>query len=117
MTYPYWLALLIALDRMAAVLFFNCPDMCVSSMCWVALVYRRWPPYCVDATDVDIATAALAELKLSPLQLRVLTRLGRWLEGINPGHCLLSAHDDTIQATRTFTLMTGLKPDPAPVVA
>jgi hypothetical protein len=107
MNYPYWLALLIALDRFAAVLFFNCPDMCVSSLCWAALVYIRWPPYCANGADVLTATQAMAALKLSAWQLRVLVRLGRWLEGINPGHCRKSAQDDGVQAERTYKLTTG----------
>ena len=37
MKYPYWLQVLLALDRFGAVLFFNCADMCISSLCWLAL--------------------------------------------------------------------------------
>jgi hypothetical protein len=110
MNYPYWLALLIALDRFAAVAVFNCPDMCVSSLCWVALVEIRWPPYCIDGADVQVAADALTVLKLSGWQLRVLVRLGRWLEAINPGHCRQSARDDGVQGARTMTLTTGIAP-------
>jgi hypothetical protein len=110
MKYPYWLALLLALNRFAAVLFFNCPDMCVSSLCWVALVQIRWPSYCIDSADVLIATDALAVLKLSTWQLRVLAQLGRWLEHARPGHCRQSARDDGVQAARTYTLTTGNVP-------
>jgi len=114
MNYPYWLALLIAKDRSWAVTFFNCPDMCVSSLCWVALVHIRWPPYCIDGADVLIATDALSVLKLSAWQLRALVRLGRWLEGVSPGHCRQSARNEALQAARTYTLMTGVVPAKVP---
>ena len=103
MKYPYLLQVLLALDRFGAVLFFNCPDMCISSLCWLALNPRS-----------ILAAASIRTLNFYDWQWIVLRKIGAMLEFIQRGHCLNSALDDSISANRTISLLPRPKPTPVP---
>lgn len=79
--------LLIAADQFAAAVFFNEPDLCISTLCWCV----RTPSYPIQ------------QLKLSPWQFRVLMRIGDGLEHFWPGHCVASRQGDIDRAGSTQT--------------
>lgn len=96
MKYPYWLVVLLALDRLGAALFFNRPDITISALCWVV----RFAP--TDRT----AAAALTDIHPYPWQILVLRWIGDGLEFVNPGHCVHARASDTITAQSTVSLLT-----------
>jgi hypothetical protein len=103
MKHPYWLTLLLGLDRLGAVLLFNIPDMCISSLCWLMMVSAGR----LAASDDQHALVekSLATLKLYAWQEEALILIGRCLERINPGHCLKSTQDEILTANRTVKLL------------
>jgi hypothetical protein len=103
MNYPYWLVLLLGLDRLGAVILFNCPDMCISSLCWLMMVSAGRLP--ASPSQQSIVEKSILALKLYAWQEEALIILGRMLERINPGHCLHSAQDEILTANRTIKLL------------
>jgi hypothetical protein len=104
MNYPYWLVLLLGLDRFGAVLLFNCPDMCISSLCWLVLSYTgHLQPRSPD--EAALVMLSMKTLKLWAWQEELLILIGRLLERISPGHCLHSAQDELLTAARTTKLL------------
>lgn len=95
MKYPYWLVVLIGLDRFGAALFFNRPDITISALCWVV----RFAP-----TDL-VAAAALRDLELYRWQAAILSWIGDGLELLQPGHCAYARASDTITAKSTVSLL------------
>lgn len=92
-TYTHTLAL--ALDRAAAAVFFNEPDITISSLCWV-----------VRSGSVT----ANAALKLYGWQAFALRAIGRALEYFWPGHCARARTGDIDTSTRSRALLGALTP-------
>lgn len=103
MKHPYWLALLIGLDRLGAVVFFNVTDMCISSLCWVMLVYARRLP--ASSSEGELATKTLKAINPYRWQEELLLVIGRALEWIQPGHCKGSANSDILTAMRSISYL------------
>lgn len=90
----YLYTVLLGLDRFAAAVFFNHPDVTISALCWVV----RYAP-----TD-PIALAALVKLRLNRFQAWFLSKCGSMLEAIQQGHCIQARQTDldTAKATQDF---------------
>ncbi len=95
MKYPYWLVVLIGLDRLAAAIFFNRPDITVSALGWVVHF----------AHSELVAAAALRDLAMYRWQARALLWIGDGLELLQPGHCAYARASDTITAKSTVSLL------------
>lgn len=96
MKYPYWLVFLLALDRLGAAWIFNRPDICISSLCWVAR----------DRSFT--AKAALQTLDMYFWQPPLLRAIGAALEFIQPGHCANSRASDIKTSKSATQLLTGI---------
>lgn len=92
-TYSHTLAL--ALDRAAAAVIYNEPDITISSLCWV-----------VRSGSVT----ANATLKLYRWQAASLRAIGSALEYFWPGHCARARTGDIATSTRARTLLGALTP-------
>jgi hypothetical protein len=92
-TYSFTVA--IALDLLAAAVFFNTTDICVSSLC--RLVQLR------DAGQLTTPQESVLA-KLAPWQIRSLRVIAAGLEKIQPGHCRLSLASDVARALRVIPL-------------
>lgn len=88
---------LIALDQLAAAIFFNRDDVCVSSLCRV-----------VQNADAGVRDfpARLASLKLKPWQIDFLRWLAPKLDKMEPGHCEKSLQSDIARADATKALLS-----------
>lgn len=86
-TYTHTLAL--ALDRAAAAVIFNEPDITISSLCWIAL--NKAP--------------GLDDLKLYQWQYEALVRIGGGLEYFWPGHCAEAVQGDLGTSVRSQLLL------------
>lgn len=91
----YLYVVLLGLDRFAAAIFFNHPDVTISALCWVV----RYAP-----TD-PIALAALAKLKINRFQAGFLLHCAAVLEWIQNGHCAQARQTDIETATNTRDLL------------
>lgn len=103
MKHAYLLAILIGLDRFGAVILFNTTDMCISSLCWVMLVYSRRLP--ASPAEATLAAKTLEAMKPYRWQEEVLLVIGRALEWLRPGHCKESATSDILTAVRSITYL------------
>lgn len=82
MKYPYWLVLLLAIDRAAAAIFFNRADITVSSLCWIVR----------GGYQLDVYF----------WQRLLLRAIGAGLELVNPGHCANARLSDIKTAQSTL---------------
>ena len=96
-TYIY--VLLLALDRVAAAILLNRPDVCISTLCWAVHF---------AATDWR-ATAALEAMNLYGWQRAFLSRIAAALEWIQPGHCVQSRQSDIETARNLLNLVSADK--------
>lgn len=106
MKYPYWLVLLLGLDRFGAAVFFNRPDITISSLCWIVRYALQ---------DDVIAIQALSTLKLYKWQHWILLKLSSVLEWIQPGHCFGARATDIETAQSVLNLLLTPPPVPSPV--
>lgn len=81
----YTHTVLIAADQFAAAVFFNRPDLTISTMCWMVMEGK-------DAT-----------LKLSKMQRAFLAWLGPQLNKYWPNHCAEARDGDIKRAKNTLT--------------
>lgn len=86
---PYWLTLLLALDRFGAALLFNRPDLTISTLCWMVLTVEgsRRNPVSPTPPLLMVAWGMLRAIDPYPWQCVVLRLIGRGLEWLSPGHC------------------------------
>jgi hypothetical protein len=96
MKQPYWLVFLVGLDRLGAAVFFNRPDLTISTLCWIV----RYA-----ASDIRAATA-LKSLNLYQWQRAILGWLGDGLEWLQPGHCIQARAFDLWTAQSITGLLT-----------
>lgn len=105
---PYWLTLLLALDRWGAAVFFNRADLTISTLCWMALNVQVWMERAQVWTEATgIALGMLRDVHPYRWQYWLLVGIGHCLEFIKPGHCAKARLDelDVLDATRA--LLTG----------
>lgn len=103
--HPYWLTLLLALDRLGAALLFNRPDLTISTLCWMALTIdaasRRAH---VDPLDM-VAWGLWKAVDPYPWQGALLRSIGAALERLSPGHCARSRASDLALLMATASLL------------
>lgn len=80
---------LVAFDQFCAVVFFNQPDITVSSLCWIAL----------NRAD------ARSRINVGYAQLRILVGIGHSLEFFWPGHCAGARDSDRGRGARVEALL------------
>lgn len=85
----YSYTLVIGLDRFGAAVFFNQPDLTISSLCWI----------------VRTNAPTLPLLKLSTWQLLTLRWIGSGLEWLQPGHCANARASDMAASQRAADLL------------
>lgn len=95
-TYPYWIVLLLALDRFGAAIVFNRPDITISTLCWIVLYATQGDP---------IAVEALTILNLYGWQHWILKQIASGLEWMFPGHCIQSRATDLETSQSTINLL------------
>jgi hypothetical protein len=88
--------LLIAIDSLAAAIFFNRADVTISSLCRV-----------VQLADAGYLTwqARLTATKFAAWQISVLRVLARWLDDIQTNHCELARQSDLARDASSLTLL------------
>lgn len=86
-TYSHTVAL--AVDRFAAAIIFNEPDITISSLCWFVLNPAK----------------PIQKLKLSGWQFRLLNWIGSRLEQLFPGHCAAARQGDLYTSARARDLL------------
>ncbi len=94
---------LLGLDRFGAALFFNQPDMTISSLAWVVRTFRN-----ANANNLehDVAARAINIVKPGSFQYAALVEIGDFLEHFWPGHCEGARQGDVDTAARTIVLLT-----------
>lgn len=92
-TYSYTLA--ITADFLAAAVFFNRTDLCVSSLCRLVQLS--------DARALTAPQSAVLAL-LAPWQVSALRQIARGLEKLQIGHCARSLASDVARARRVLPL-------------
>lgn len=97
-TYSHTVAL--AVDRFAAALVYNQPDITISSLCWIVR----------NGEKLKIAEDALLVLKLSKWQHRSLVLIGNGLERFFPGHCEAARRGDLLTGQRARSLLSDDPP-------
>jgi hypothetical protein len=97
-TYSHTVAL--GVDRFAAALVYNQPDITISSLCWIVR----------NGEKLKIAEDALVVLKLSKWQHRSLTLIGNGLERFFPGHCEAARMGDLQTTQRARSLLSDDPP-------
>lgn len=91
-TYSHTVVL--GIDRLGAAIFFNEPDITISSLCYIV---RSYPRVKVDAV-----------LKLYDWQRFALQWIGNGLEYFWPGHCTRARSGDIETTTRARQLLGAL---------
>ncbi len=119
---PYWLTLLLALDRVGAAVFFNRADLTISTLCWMALLVKdpRRPSWSyADGTNLDhaaldpgeqdtlIACRMVVQVNPYRWQFWALVGIGHALEFLSPRHCARARKDDLVMLDATRALLTG----------
>lgn len=92
-TYSHTLAL--ALDRAAAAVFFNRPDITISSLCWIVR----------NRVSNPIAGHAYSLCKFSGWQTKLLQWIGAGLEFIAKGHCAAARDSDLAVSNSVLALL------------
>lgn len=96
MKYPYWLVLLLALDRWGAAVIYNRPDITISALCWCVRNSLQGDP---------TATQAVVTLNLYRWQHWSLKWIAAGLEKIQKGHCVQARATDLETAQSTINLL------------
>lgn len=103
---PYWLTVLLALDRLGAALFFNRPDLTISTLCWMVLTLEQARElHAVPPTDLLVAWAMLKAVDPYPWQTAALRAIGHGLEWLSPGHCARARESDKTLLVATAKLL------------
>ena len=87
-TYSHTVAL--GIDRLGAALFFNQPDITISSLCWIVRAG---------------ASSHRSALKANRVQEKALLWIGDFLEHFWPGHCADARQGDLDTTERTRVLL------------
>lgn len=82
---------LVGFDQFCAVVFFNQPDVTVSSLCWLA---RSYPLVIVQR-----------RMRLNIIQYKLLQLIGAGLEKKWPGHCVAAREADMGRGVRVGALL------------
>lgn len=105
---PYWLTLLLALDRWGAAVFFNRPDLTISTLCWMALTVEGIASGALPtAAEKMIALKMYNDVRPYHWQDWSLLCIGKCLEFIQPGHCSKARLDDLAVLDATRALLGG----------
>lgn len=101
-TYGHTLAL--GVDRFAAAVVFNEPDITISSLCWIVGV-AEGSIAARSSMEKVAAQSALVDLKLYNWQLMALRWIGHELEHTFPGHCAAARQGDIATSARARGLL------------
>lgn len=101
-TYTHTLAL--GVDRFAAAVIFNEPDITISSLCWIVMV-AEGRMLAEAQLQGPSARLALQQLKLYNWQLITLRWIGKELEHTFPGHCTAARQGDLDTSARARSLL------------